>query len=183
MNNETRGLVNKTVSSINIMMKHILLIFTLSLTGCVKTIDFPVSNSLSHDEIVKRLKQLFMKESVIISRLLSSSNGIELSFGKGIDNKISKTKTYVRYSHLTPQPSPSLHTPSQTYVWTIVDIDTSKKNIVQISVKSYRHGNFIDSRLREMETYILNNLKVLKQKANKQLYMDFGADDAPPPVN
>lgn len=85
------------------------------------------------------------------------------------ENRVSNTKTRITYQHTTPQSPPALYTPAPSYDWTIVEIDTSRKGTVEISVKTYRRGNFIHDRRYETESQIIKRISTLKERANKSL--------------
>jgi len=127
------------------------------LYGCAGTATLPVDEGLPHDEIVRRLQKL-IKEEAVSWDMVSQS-----------ETKVSATRTELRYGHITPRPAPSLYTPAVAYDWTDIDIDTSQQGYVNISVKSYRPGNFINERLYDRESKITEALAALKERANNAL--------------
>lgn len=135
------------------------LVFLVS--SCAQTVVLPVDEALTHDEIVNRLKTLFEKEVVMASDLL---------FVRGVpEEKISDTRTRLRYGHTTPQPPPGLYTPAVSFDWTFIEINTSQRGSVRISVRTYRRGNFIDRRQYEAEEQIAARLSILQERANSAL--------------
>lgn len=143
------------------MKRAVAIILAVTLVGCTESIVLPVDQTLAHDEIVERLKTLLRNEIVL-------TDDTPFFIGGSVE-RISPTKTRVTYQHLTPQPAPSLYTPNVSYDWTFIDIDTSQRGEVRISAKTYRHGDFINSRQREAESKIIKSLSILKERANKSL--------------
>jgi hypothetical protein len=146
------------------MKRAIAILLAVALIGCTESIVLPVDETLSHVEIVGRLKKILNDEVVL-------SYGQTMLFGGGEEERISPTKSRLLYQHSTPQPPPSLYTPAVSYDWTLLDIDTSQKGEVRISVKTYRRGNLINDRQHEVESQILRNLSNLKERANKSLQL------------
>jgi hypothetical protein len=134
-----------------------LAISVFCLYGCAGTASLPVDEDLSHDEIVRRLTNLLKQEAVSWDMIPQS------------ETKLSATRTELRYGHITPRPAPSLYTPAVAYDWTDIDIDTSQRGHVRISVKSYRPGNFMSERLNERESKIAEAFDGFKERANSAL--------------
>lgn len=143
------------------MRRAVLILLAAALVGCTESIVLPVDKILTHDEVVKRLRQLFKDEVVLAYDIFFIIDGSE--------ERVSPTRTRLTYQHSTPQPATSLYTPNVSHDWTVIDIDTSRKGEVRISAKTYRAGNFVDSRRREVESKILKDLSILKERAGKSL--------------
>ncbi len=143
------------------MKRAVTILLAVALVGCTESIVLPVDQTLAHDEIVERLKTLFKDEVVL-------ADDAPFFIG-GSEERISPAKTRLMYRHLMTQPAPSLYTPNVSYDWTFIDIDSSQEGEVRISAKTYRHGNFINSRQREAESRIIKSLSILKERANKSL--------------
>lgn len=143
------------------MNRAIAILLAVTLAGCTESIVLPVDETLAHDEIVGRLKKL-IKDDIVLT--------YDLTFlFDGSEERVSPTMTRLRYQHSTPQPPASLYTPAVSYDWTFIDIDTSKKGEVKISVETYRRGNFMNDRQHEAESKIIKNISILKERANKLL--------------
>jgi hypothetical protein len=143
-------------------MRRALAIFlAVALVGCAESIVLPVDETLTHDEIVSRIKTL-LKEELILSYNMTFLVG-------GSEERVSPSITRLRYQHTTPQTGPSLYTPGVSYDWTFIDIDTATKKAVRISIKTYRRGNFIDDRQHDAEIKLKEKLSVLKERANQSL--------------
>ena len=120
-----------------------------------------VDEALSHEEVVGRLKKIFEEEFIL-------TYGTTFLMG-GSEKRVSATVTRLTYSHSTPQPATGLYTPNLSHDSTSIYIDTSRQGEVKISVKTYRRGDFIDSRQREAESKIIHNLSILKERADISL--------------
>lgn len=143
------------------MKRALVILLAVALVGCAQSIVLPVDGTLSHGEIVERLKKL-LKDEIVLAYDITFLTG-------GSEERVSPTKTRLTYRHSTPQPATSLYTPNVSYDWTLIEIDTFQKGEVRISVKTYRRGNFISSRQHEAESKIMKNLSVLKERADKLL--------------
>lgn len=142
-------------------LKLLVILLTVALVGCTESIVLSVDKTLAHEEIVGRLKKLLKEEFIL-------AYGTAFLMG-GSEERVSPTVTRLTYSHSTPLPSTSLYTPNISHDWTSIYINTSRQGEVKISVKTYRRGDFINSRQREAESRILKNLSILKERANKLL--------------
>ena len=143
------------------MRRVVAILLAVTLVGCAESLVLPVDETLTHDEVVGRLKKL-MKDNFVLS--------YDMTFlFDGSEERASPTITRLRYQHSTPQPPPGLYTPAVSYDWTIIDIDTSQRGEVKLSVETYRRGNFTNDRQRETESKIVEKLSILKERANKSL--------------
>lgn len=149
------------------MKRALVILLAVALAGCTGSIVLPVDKALAHEEIVGRLKKLLKEEIVLLY-------GTTFLMG-GSEERVSPTVTRLTYNHATPQPATSLYTPNVSHDWTSIYIDTSRQGEVKISVKTYRRGDFINSRQREAESKILENLSILKERANKLLRSSAGS--------
>ena len=119
----------------------ILLLATL-LVGCAETVVLPVEGTLSHQETVKRVR-ILLKDLVIVA-------GGASFFVAPSEKRETEHRTLFSYQHLTPQAPPALYTPAVSYDWTVIEIDTSNRRQLTLSVKTYRRGSFFDERQREV---------------------------------
>lgn len=143
------------------MKRALVILLAVALAGCTGSIVLPVDKALAHEEIVGRLKKLLKEEIVLLY-------GTTFLMG-GSEERVSPTVTRLTYSHSTPQPATSLYTPNVSHDWTFIYIDTSRRGEVKISVETYRQGDFINRRRRKAESKIIEDLSILKERANKLL--------------
>ncbi len=130
-------------------MKYIFLSLMILLTGCSDSIDISVSPDLTHEEIVKLIKE-------VISLPVYEGD----VFLPGYESRVSGNLTSLSYRSSKSQYPSSTHT-NPIYPTIDVFIDTSRTDFVKITVE----GQFVEeAKMLVIET--------IKKRANKRLNID-----------
>lgn len=132
-------------------MKRLLILLLFLLAGCSETIVLPVSSELTHEEIVSRIKKLIRRETT----LAFPSDIMLISLP---EEQISATQTTLSFQNMKVEFSSPLQT-TPAYSLTVIEVDTSEKGVVEITINTGHGGVNVEEKV----------LEILKERANKAL--------------
>jgi len=138
------------------MKRIVIILFAFAMFGCARPTAIPVDGSLSHEEVITRLKKSIHAQFLAEPRMW----GFLFSLS---EERISPPLTRLVYIGALHPPT-GLATVASAEVTTL-SIDTSTKREARVSVKTELRGD----RQLETESMIIRELSIIKERADKSI--------------